>query len=134
MVSKAEIAPLIAVVDDDESLRRSVARLLQASGFRSKTYDSAESLLADPHRSRFDCLIVDVQLNGMSGIGLRERLSSAGVKTPVILMTAREVREEQGPAYGSPGAAVLRKSDPGEKLLAMLRETLKGFRSEELNA
>jgi hypothetical protein len=52
----------------------------------------------------------------------------------VILMTAREEREEQDPAYGSPGAAVLRKSDPGEKLLAMLRETLKGFRSEELNA
>lgn len=76
MVSATATDPLIAVVNDDESLCRSVARPLQASGFQTVTYRSAEAFLKDKQHPRFHCLIVDIRLGGMSGIDLREQLSS----------------------------------------------------------
>ncbi|WP_409559365.1 response regulator, partial [Accumulibacter sp.] len=62
----------VAVVDDDDELRRSFARLLRASGMQPVTYASAEALLADSMRPQFDCLVLDVQLPGMSGLDLQE--------------------------------------------------------------
>jgi FixJ family two-component response regulator len=64
---------LVAVIDDDSSLCRALGRLLRAAGMQSVAYASAEAFLADPDRSRFDCLVVDIQLSGMSGIELRTR-------------------------------------------------------------
>ena len=60
----------VAVVDDDESVCRSFARLLRASGIQAVTYSSAEAFLADSKRPQFDCMVFDVQLGGMSGIEL----------------------------------------------------------------
>ena len=87
------INPLIAVVDDDQSLARSLARFLKASGFDSVVYRSAEAFLADKQHDRFDCLIVDQQLGGISGIDLQKCLRSAGENTRMILMTARDEKE-----------------------------------------
>ena len=58
----------VAVIDDDASLCRSLARLLQHAGFQAITFESGEQFLADPLRSHFGCLLVDIQLGGMSGI------------------------------------------------------------------
>jgi FixJ family two-component response regulator len=74
----------VAVVDDDESLNRSLARLLRASGIHPVTYLSAESFLDDAKRPEFDCLILDIQLGGISGIELCERLAATGSTTPVV--------------------------------------------------
>lgn len=115
---------MIAVVDDDESVRRSLARFLKASGFQSVTYRSAEVLLADLERRQFDCLIVDLQLGGMSGIELHERLTSAGANTPMILITARDERELNLSEAQAHGTVVLHKSDPGDALLAKLHQVL----------
>ena len=54
---------MIAVVDDDESVGRSLAGFLKASGFQSVVYQSADAFLADQQHPHFDCLIVDIQLN-----------------------------------------------------------------------
>lgn len=118
------IAPLIAVVDDDGSLRRSMARVLKAAGFEPATFASAEDLLADQRLERFDMFIVDLQLGGMSGFELRERLSATGMSTPTIIMTARDERELFLSEHPTRGADMLRKSDPAERLLSMLRERL----------
>ena len=122
------IAPLIAVVDDEESMRRSLARFLKASGFQPVAYQSAEAFLADPEHRRFDCLIVDLQLGGMSGIDLQGQLTSAGVNIPMILMTAREERELDRLAKQWHGGTLMRKSDPGEALLATLGRLLQPCR------
>ena len=68
----------VAIVEDDESLSRSLARLLRASGYHPVSYPSAESFLDDTKRPAFDCLVVDIQLEGMSGIELNEKLASVG--------------------------------------------------------
>jgi FixJ family two-component response regulator len=66
----------VAVVDDDEKLCQSFGRLLRAAGLQPITYPSAEAFLADTKQPRFDCLVLDVQLEGMSGIELAQRLTA----------------------------------------------------------
>ena len=121
---------MIAVIDDDESMGRSLARFLKASGFQSVLFRSAEGFLADPQHPRFDCLIVDLQLGGMSGIALRDRLRSAGVNTRMIFMTARDSNELDKTALQIQGDTLLRKSDPGEMLLAILRRASHGCQQQ----
>lgn len=111
----------VAVVDDDEGVCRSMARLLRAAGIRSITYRSAEAFLADVTHPRFDCLVLDIQLGGMSGIELSRRLAAERHRTPFIFITARDdtaTREEAG-AAGC--AAYFRKTDAGAEVLEAIR-------------
>jgi len=110
----------VAIVDDDESLCRSMARLLRASGFQPTTYLSAEAFLADTEHSRFDCLILDVQLGGISGIELQEQLVASGSTTPVIFLTAHEEAEVRERALRAGCALFLQKRDSGEAVLRAL--------------
>ena len=124
---QAAAPPVIGVVDDDDSLCRSVSRLFRASGYRCVTYHSAEAFLGDQARSLVDCLVVDVQLDGMSGIDLLQRLPSTGLHTPVVLMTAQESRRGDNVDDLVNGATTVRKSASGEELLRAVREKLQRF-------
>jgi FixJ family two-component response regulator len=77
---------IVAVVDDDSSMRVGLERLLQARGFDTEIFPSAEAFLAVA--SAADCLLLDVHLGGMGGFELHRRLSGAGSRLPVIFMTA----------------------------------------------
>jgi FixJ family two-component response regulator len=107
----------VAVIDDDESLCRSLARLLQHAGFHPITYPSAEDFLADPLRSHFGCLLVDVQLGGMSGIDLYARLKAEGVRTPIVYITAFDAIEMGSAGY-------FRKTDAGLDILETVRRVI----------
>jgi FixJ family two-component response regulator len=108
----------IAIVEDDESLCRSLARLLQASGYQSVTYHSAEVFLGDAKQPVFDCLVVDIQLGGMSGLELGERLARNGSNIPLIFLTAHENWETLKQSISAQHVALLRKTDPGGLVLA----------------
>ena len=111
----------VAVVDDDESACRALSRLLRAEGIQPVTYTSAEAFLADAKRPRFDCLVLDVQLGGISGIELQQRLKAAGSLTPVVYITAHDQPEirEQAEAVGCVG--YFRKTAPGRDVLQAIR-------------
>jgi FixJ family two-component response regulator len=79
---------IIAIVDDDDPLREALGSLLQAAGFLTDTFASAEEYLDSPHRQDTMCLILDVRLPGMSGIGLQSRLLDANSQVPIIFVTA----------------------------------------------
>ena len=111
----------VAVVDDDEELCRSLGRLLRAAGFQPITYASAEALLADSKHPQFDCLLLDVQLGGMSGIELAERLVADGCSTPFIFITAHEHLNAQARAQVAGAAAYFRKTDSGADVLSVIR-------------
>jgi FixJ family two-component response regulator len=111
----------IAVVDDDESLRRSLSRLLRAAHFQPITYASAEAFLADTKHPKFDCLLLDIQLEGMSGLELRKRLSSGNDKTPVVFITAHDDPGVRSQAEESGCAGFFRKTDSGADVLASIR-------------
>jgi FixJ family two-component response regulator len=110
----------VAVVDDDESLCRSYVRLLRAAGMQPITYTSAEAFLADGKRPRFDCLVLDVQLGGMSGIELAQRLTAVGGHAPIIYITAHDSPETRAEALAV-GAEYFRKTDSGADVLEAIR-------------
>jgi FixJ family two-component response regulator len=96
---------LVAVVEDDASCRTALGRLLRSEGFDTALFESAEAYIDHPPPSEPLCLIVDVQLPGMSGIELQRRLQTAHAGLPVIVTTAnREVlireRAEQNGCAG----------------------------------
>ena len=111
----------VAVVDDDENFCRSLGRLLRAAGMQVITYTSGEAFLADTKHPRFDCLMLDVQLGGMSGIELAGQLVSEGRATPFIYITGHDDPEAHARARASGCAALFRKTDPGAELLDAVR-------------
>ena len=113
----------VAVVDDDESVCHSFSRLLRAAHFQPVTYSSAEAFLADKKHPRFDCLVLDIQLKGMSGLDLSKRLSAVKDGTPVIFITAHDDPEVRAQAKASGCAGYFRKTDSGTDVLAAIRST-----------
>jgi FixJ family two-component response regulator len=111
----------VGVVDDDENLRRSFARLLRAAGMRPITYGSAEAFLADTLRPRIDCLVLDVQLPGMSGIELQEYLSAKGNATAILFITAYDDIGLRKKAYAMGCVGYFHKSDLGNEVLGAIR-------------
>lgn len=79
-------SPLIAVIDDDAAVRVSLEGLVRSLGYRAAVFGSAEAYLDSGVRP--DCIISDVQMPGLSGIALKERLVAEGLEVPVILLTA----------------------------------------------
>ncbi|MCW5554560.1 MAG: response regulator [Verrucomicrobiae bacterium] len=110
----------VAVVDDDEGICRSFSRLLRIAGFQPVCYASAEALLEDTKRPRFDCLVLDIQLGGMSGLDLSQRLAAVRDATPVIFITAHDDPEVRTEALASGCAGYFRKNEPGEEVLAAI--------------
>jgi len=114
----------IAIIEDDESLCRSMARVLRASNYEPVTYLSAEAYLGDQKHPAFDCLIVDIQLDGMSGIELGDQLQKSGVNTPVIYLTAHADSDELERSLLGSCAAFLRKNDSADKVLSAIEQAI----------
>ena len=83
-------APVIAIVDDDISIRESLQGLLRNLGCSCRSYLSAESFLEADHEPKLGCLILDVALPGMSGLELFRELRARGRMVPIIFMTGRK--------------------------------------------
>jgi FixJ family two-component response regulator len=81
---------LIIVVDDDPSVLKSVGRLLNANGFETRLFSSAEAYKAEAGATGVACLILDIQLGAVSGLDLQRELLGAGSPVPVIFITASD--------------------------------------------
>jgi len=80
--------PLIAVVDDDASVRESLPDLLHEFGFTALVFASAEEFLDSDHAEKSDCLLLDITMSGMSGMDLQRELLRRRHTVPIIFMTA----------------------------------------------
>lgn len=80
----------VAVIEDDDLERRALGRLLQAGGFESALFDSAETFIASRQNRRWLCLVIDVNLTGMSGIDLQRTLRAEGSTVPIIMTTGNK--------------------------------------------
>jgi len=80
--------PLVAVIDDDESVRESLPDLLRELGFDAEAFSSAPAFLESDCLSRADGLIVDIAMPKMTGFELQRRLKQAGSRTPIVFITA----------------------------------------------
>ena len=102
-----------------------MARLLRVSGMQAVVYLSAEAFLADTKRPAFDCLLLDIELGGITGLELHERLAAVGSVTPVIFLTAHDDPEVRERAIQAKCAAYLRKSAPAETVITSILKALK---------
>ena len=83
----------VFVIDDDHSVCRGLARLLEAAGFRVETFESGPAFLERSPPRGDHCLVVDVRMPGMSGPELRDALRAAGRDSPLIFITAHEIEQ-----------------------------------------
>jgi FixJ family two-component response regulator len=100
---------VVAVVDDDPGMLRSIERLLKAYKYQTATFTSAEAFLEDIATSAATCLVLDIHLNGMSGIDLRRRLTASGSTLPVIFISAIDDESVHEEALATGCVAYLRK-------------------------
>ena len=116
---------LISVVDDDESTRKSTILLIESFGFQAVGFESAESLLKSGQLHQTSCLIVDVQMPGMTGLQLQSHLAAVGCNIPIIFITAYDNKESRQQALQAGAAAFLSKPFNDELLLETIRATLR---------
>jgi FixJ family two-component response regulator len=118
--------PLIAIIDDDEVMRTGLATLVRSAGYRVQCFASAEEFLELGENSwrGFACVIADIQMPGLSGIELKERLSATQAALPVIMITARNEPnlEESAAAVGA--TCFLRKPFEAAVLIHCLEQAL----------
>jgi FixJ family two-component response regulator len=120
----------IAVVDDDEVLRSSLVDLMRSVGYRAEPFMSAETFLAASCLSLFDCVIADVHMTGMSGLGLIRKLREQGSTTPVILITAQAYRRLDDEATSVGALCLLRKPLETDVLLEQVEKSLSNDRPQ----
>jgi len=107
----------VYVVDDDESVRRALQRLLRSAGYHAVTFESAEDFMDSAPGGGVGCLVLDIRLPGMTGLDLQEKLSSSGAKYAVIIMTAHDNPQWRQRAKQAGAVAYLRKPFDEQSLL-----------------
>jgi FixJ family two-component response regulator len=115
---------LVSIVDDDESLRRSVKNLLTSVGFQVETFASAEAFLESAHRADTRCVVLDLRMPGMSGLDLLTHLAATGSPIPVVILTAHSDDEARRRMLQAGAVAFLGKPFHGEALLGAVRRAL----------
>jgi len=117
-------SPLVSIVDDDISVRRSTRRLLCSSGLRAEAFASAEDFLQSACVAETACLLLDVRMPGMDGLELQRRLAETGRLIPIVFLSARASEEEERRALRGGAANFLRKPVSKEALLQAIRAVL----------
>lgn len=117
---------VIALVDDDLSVRRALPRLLRSAGHETRAFASAQELLDSGILTTVACFVLDIHLERTSGFDLFERLRAAGVTAPVIIITAYDDDAARERARSLGAAAFLRKPFDGSTLLDAVSSALAG--------
>lgn len=117
--------PCIAVVDDDAAVGKALCRLLRCAGFESKSFCSAEALLQNMLFNAPDCLVLDVQMPGVSGLVLQEHLAAKGLNIPTIFITAHDDDHNRKRALEAGAVEFLLKPVMDQVLISAIHRALK---------
>jgi FixJ family two-component response regulator len=109
--------PLVAIVDDDESIRDTTKDLLESEGLNAQAFPSAEAFLNSGQLRRVSCVVADMRMSGMSGLAMHEQLVASGDAIPTILMTAYPEERVRARALKAGAIAYLAKPFTDDELL-----------------
>jgi FixJ family two-component response regulator len=115
---------IIAIVDDDHSVREALTSLVRSLGYVAMPFDCAEDLLKSKDRRSVSCVIADVQMPGMTGLELHDRLVASGAPIPTILITAFPDESARQRALKAGVIGYLTKPFSEDDLLGCIRSTL----------
>lgn len=116
--------PLVAIVDDDPSIRNATRDLLKAAGFLTATFEDAESFLGSASRASTACLVADMRMPGMSGLELYKALVASGDGIPTVIITAHPEQVAQSRAREAGITCYLSKPFAPDDLVECVREAL----------
>ena len=117
-------AQLISIVDDDASLRNSLANLIRSGGFRTQGFASAEAFLSFDRARETACLILDVRMAGMNGLDLQRHLVAADWRIPIIFITSHADDDARARALAAGAVDFLYKPCREEELFGALAAAL----------
>lgn len=115
---------LISVIDDDDAFRKAAANLLKSNRFEVEGFASAEAFLGSPRMKETRCLILDIQMPGMSGLALQDHLVQQACQIPIIFITALGSAELREKAMQAGAVDFLPKPFSEEALLRAIHKTL----------
>ena len=118
------LCPVISIVDDDDQVRISLGSLLRSYGYTIQLFENAQHFIASGLASATDCLISDIQMPGMSGVSMYERLASQGIHTPVIFITASVDHASKLAAQRLGAVGYLTKPFDGQSLIKCVEAAL----------
>jgi len=116
---------MISIIDDDRSVREAVKSLIRSLGYEAVTFASAEEYLGADSDRDSECIITDVQMPGMTGIDLQDRLIADGYRRPIILMSALSAEDAGADASTTAASRFLKKPFSDERLIDCLDRVLK---------
>ena len=114
----------VSVVDDDQSLRRSLRNLLTSVGFLVDTFASAEEFLSSGQQENTGCLVLDLRMRGMNGFDLLRHLAATGSRIPVIILTAHADDEARQRSREAGAVAFFGKPFQADALLNAVKRVL----------
>ena len=115
---------VIAIVDDDPWARDGLDRLIRSAGLRAETFASAQEFLARPGAETPSCLLLDLQLPGLSGLDLQKRMAEVGLEIPIVFLTGHGDIPASVQAMKAGAVEFLTKPVDEEKLLQAIREAI----------
>jgi FixJ family two-component response regulator len=110
-------APVVAIVDDEDSVRRALERLLRSAGIDPAVFSSGENFLASLAGRRPDCVVLDLHMPGVTGFDVQARLRASGFQIPVIVITGHDSAESRERVQALGASAYLRKPVGAKVLL-----------------
>ena len=116
--------PAVAIVDDDEGVRTSLASLVRSLGYEAHAYESGVAFLQDSNDPA--CMIADIQMPVMTGDELQARLVASGRRFPIIFMTAFPTESIRTRVMAAGARCYLRKPSDGDEIIRCLEEALEG--------
>ena len=120
-MSERQTRARVAVIEDDDLERDALGRVLQAGGFEPALFESAESFIASARDYQWRCLVVDVNLPGMSGIDLQRKLRAEGSEVPIIVFTGNRAEAIRTLAEQAGCIGFLWKPFSADAILALVR-------------
>ena len=116
--------PLIAIVDDDPSVREGLSSLIRSAGLKVETFESAQDFLARPAVEAPSCLVLDLQLPGLSGLDLQKRMAEVGLEIPIVFLTGHGNIPASVQAMKAGAVEFLTKPFDDEELLRAIQEAI----------
>jgi FixJ family two-component response regulator len=109
--------PVVAIVDDEDAVRRALERLLRSAGCEPQVFSSGETFLESLSRRKPDCVVLDLHMPGVTGFDVQVRLNASGFHVPVIVITGHDSAESRDRVRALGASAYLRKPVGAKVLL-----------------
>jgi len=125
---------MISIIDDDRSVREAVESLIRSLGYEAVTFTSAEEYLDSDRIDESECVITDIQMPGMTGLDLQDRLIADGYRRPIIFMSALAAEDVGANALRTTTSRFLKKPFSGERFIDCLDRALRDPGSDPMQS